>query len=122
MFISRALICCTLIVFGVCSANIPFEQVQFNIFDNNQTHLFESLVLNSLKSTGNFFANKNIANIITNIETSTLSGVIPFVGQFSSLTLALRNFLARDGDWMESFVRSIANESRNNLLALDDIH
>lgn len=122
MFKSRALVCATLILFGVCSAHIPFDQVNFNIFDNNQTHSFESLVSHSLKTTEVFFANKNIANTITNTGTLSPSIVIPFVEQLNILTLALRNLLSKDGHWMESFVRSIANESRNDLLALDDVH
>lgn len=122
MFMTRALICVTLTLFGICSANIPFDQVKFNIFDNNQTHLIESLVSNSLKSTEQFFADKNIASIITNTGTSTPSSVIPFVGQLRSLTLALRNLLAKDGNWMKSFAQSIAIESRSDLLALEDVH
>lgn len=121
MKLSCALFCATLTLLGVCSAGIPFDQVKFNIFDNNQTHLLEALVSNSLKSTENFFANKNIANLITNTEILTLNSVVPFVGQLSTVSSTFRNLLANDGEWVKSFVKSTANERRSDL-ALSDIH
>lgn len=117
MFFSRAFLrlVCVTILFGVCSANISLDHVKFNIFDSNQTHSFEPLVSNSLKSTEFFLANKNIADIIANAEISPLSE------QLASLTTAFKNLLNKDGVWMKSFVRIIANESRRDL-AFDDVH
>lgn len=121
MKLSCVLVCVTPTIFGVCSAAIPFDHVNINLFDNNQTHSLESFLSISLKSTENIFASKNIVNFIMNTETITLNSLIPFVGHLGGLSLALKNLLANDGDWMKSFVRTIANESRTNL-ALNDIH
>lgn len=121
MVFPRAFFCATVITFGVCSANISFDHLNLNIFDDNRTHLVESLVPISFKSTEKFFANRNIAPLIASIETSALDSVTPFVGKLGGLSLVLRNIVAKDGDWIESFGRAIANDSRGGL-ALNDIH
>lgn len=118
---SRALICSAFITFGVCSANISFDQLKLNIFDDNRTHLVESLVPISLESTEKFFANRNIANLIASTQTSTLDSVTPFFAKLGGLSLALRNIVAKEGDWIQSFARAIANDGRDGL-ALYDIH
>lgn len=119
MYRSSILICAT-IVFGVRSANIPIDHVKLKIFDIQNTS-FELRLSHSLKSTKIFFANTNVANIIAQPEISSHNSVIPFVGQLTSLTSELQNLLAKDSNWMESFARTTANESRHDI-ALTDIH
>lgn len=118
---SHTLLYVTFFVFGFCFANIPLNQVQFKVFDNNRTHLFELMIENSLKSTKKFLANKVVANVIANDQISTPNAVIPFVGQLTSLTSVLTNLFAENGHWMNSFKQTIANDSRRDLI-LYDIH
>lgn len=112
----RVLICATLIIFGVCSANISFDDLKLNVFAENRTHLVETLIPIWLRSTDKFFANRDIANVLANTATLTSESVTPFVGQLGSLSLALRNILANDGDWVQSFVKALEHNRRSGVV------
>lgn len=107
MFVFRLLLCAS-IVFGSCLADIPSDDIKFNIFDE-QSNSFESFINESLQSTKNFFATKEIESASDAAITIT-----PIIRQYANLVPVFQNLLSEE--WNESFSNMVARETRREII------
>lgn len=103
---------CAILSFAFVQAAIPNSDVKFKIFDD-QSRDFESNVRDSLETTKNFFAQEEVANIVD--TGSVIVGYVPYVGQLSGLMPVLRDTLAEESDWKETFTKAIAHETKREI-------
>lgn len=86
---------------------ISLDEVKFNIFDD-KSDTFEAEVLQSLQTTNNFWADKNVENAI-NIGYGALN-FIPAAAPFATLVPIARSMLAETSDWTTAFVKTFTTE------------
>lgn len=117
MFAFRLLLYVSIVILGTCFASTPFDEVKLNIFDSKRRS-FEAIVLESLQTTENIFANKYV-EAATDIAVIGL-GMIPEIGPLFSLITVFRNLLAEESDWKGTFTRAISRETKRQI-SLDGI-
>lgn len=112
----RALLCFVLI-FELSSADLLFEDVEFDIFDNRKTD-FEANVLNSLKITKNFFGSKEGKCVLA--AGAKAVNLIPYVKTLSALLPKIGDLLAEQSDWKRAFIQALSEET-NRAITLNQI-
>lgn len=109
MIIFRALLCFVL-VFKLVSADVPFDDVKLEIFENRKTD-FETNILNSLKIAKNFFGS-GAGKAVFNAGAKAIN-FIPFIKVLSALLPKLGNLLAENSDWRPVFAKAITEETNH---------
>lgn len=93
-------------------AQIPIEEVKFNIFDTKSRN-FELSVHNSLQTVKNFYARPEVE---TAVDTGVaIAGFVPFIAQLSAFVPIIRKNLEEETDWKIAFSQAIAHETRREI-------
>lgn len=101
---------CFVLVFKFGWADVPFDDVKFEIFENRKTD-FETNILNSLQIAKNFFGS-GAGKAVFNAGAKAIN-FIPFIKALSSLLPKLGDLLAEQSDWRPVFARAITEETNH---------
>lgn len=90
-------------------AGTPYDEIQFKNFDSRIGE-FESNIYVSLQTTENFFAREEVVNIVDG--GTVVVSFMPYIGQLAWFVPVLRNTLADESDWKETFTKAIVHETQ----------
>lgn len=95
-----------------CWAEVPYDDVKFNIFDKNPRN-FEERVFQSMEIVRNFFAREEVQAAVS-AGASVLS-LIPYVGSIGEVLQMIQSTLAEQSDWRDEFTRTIVDETKREI-------
>lgn len=95
---------CLILAAQLARANIPFNQVKFQIFDKEPTN-FEIRTTHSVNSIKSFFDSAAVKDDLI----GKLKTVIPYLSYLDILTTFNDNLLKSESDWAMDFIASIEN-------------
>lgn len=96
-------------VVGLIWAEIPYDEVQTNLFDS-ELRDFELRVLNSTQITKHFFAREDVLVAIA-AGVVALEHYSPFIAQLAKLIPLMRDTMEDRSQWRGAFTKAIADET-----------
>lgn len=109
---------CIVPLFVPSRATTPSDELQFKLFDENDSNV-ESEILKSLQTTTNIFADPAVRKLIIGQLAIGIFKVA--AAPATNLLFIITNLLAHESGWQEAFARNIAKQL-DRTVALSHIH
>lgn len=111
MIASQALLfVCIGIAVSASYAKIPYNEIDFNLFDN-RTRDFERNVIESTRMVNGFYARDDVSLAISAGIVLAKSIPIPYIKEIVKLIPLMRNTLEERSEWRSVFTKAISDET-----------